>query len=57
MLGFSIQTLPSLNEIGAMVLGNTSRATDGCEVELDGTCPHGCPSWLIELGILSLNIG
>ena len=24
----------------------------GCEVEPDGHCPHGKPSWLIELGII-----
>lgn len=25
-------------------------ATDGCWVELDGTCEHGHPSWLLHLG-------
>jgi len=29
-----------------------ARATDGCRVEPDGTCMHGCPSWLIELGYI-----
>lgn len=23
-------------------------ATDGCRVEPDGYCQHGCPSWLIH---------
>jgi len=27
-------------------------ATDGCIVEPDGTCEHGCPSWLIVLGLI-----
>jgi hypothetical protein len=27
-------------------------ATDGCVVEPDGTCPHGCPSWLLVLGLI-----
>ncbi len=27
-------------------------ATDGCWVEVDGTCPHGCKSWLLELGLI-----
>lgn len=27
-------------------------AIDGCWVETDGTCPHGCPSWLIVLGLI-----
>jgi hypothetical protein len=26
--------------------------TEGCEVEPDGTCEHGCPSPLIALGII-----
>lgn len=25
-------------------------ATDGCYVEMDGVCPHGYPSWLLQLG-------
>ncbi len=29
-----------------------SRATDGCRVELDGTCPHGHTSWLRVLGYI-----
>jgi hypothetical protein len=27
-------------------------ATDGCIVEPDGTCEHGCPSWLVRLGFI-----
>lgn len=27
-------------------------ATDGCWVEPDGTCEHGCVSWLRELGMI-----
>jgi len=27
-------------------------ATDGCWVEPDGTCGHGCKSWLLELGLI-----
>lgn len=27
-------------------------ATDGCWVETDGTCEHGCRSWLLELGMI-----
>jgi hypothetical protein len=26
--------------------------TEGCEVEPDGTCEHGCPSPLMALGII-----
>lgn len=25
---------------------------DGCEVEPDGRCPHGCPSVLIATGVI-----
>ena len=25
---------------------------DGCEVEPDGTCPHGHPSILLEMGVI-----
>ena len=28
-----------------------ARATDGCRVEPDGVCPHGCKSWLLVLGV------
>ena len=27
-------------------------ATDGCWVEPDGECEHGCNSWLIEMGMI-----
>jgi len=29
-----------------------AKATDGCRVEPDGTCPHGHPSWLLKLGLV-----
>lgn len=25
---------------------------EGCEVEPDGTCEHGCPSILVKLGVI-----
>jgi hypothetical protein len=28
------------------------KATDGCQVEPDGSCPHGHVSWLIYLGFI-----
>jgi len=27
-------------------------ATDGCWVEPDGRCEHGCESWLLVLGLI-----
>jgi len=29
-----------------------AEATDGCWVEPDGSCEHGQPSWLLELGLI-----
>lgn len=29
-----------------------ARATDGCKVEPDGVCPHGCRSWLLVKGLI-----
>ena len=29
-----------------------AKATDGCRIEPDGTCPHGCHSWLVVLGLI-----
>ncbi len=29
-----------------------SEATDGCWVEVDGTCEHGKPSWFLVLGMV-----
>jgi hypothetical protein len=26
--------------------------SEGCEVEPDGTCEHGCPSVLLEMGMI-----
>ena len=28
------------------------RATDGCEIEPDGTCYHGHRSWLLVMGLI-----
>lgn len=27
-------------------------ATDGCWVEVDGTCPHDKPSWALVMGLV-----
>jgi hypothetical protein len=29
-----------------------SKATDGCWVAIDGVCPHGHPSWFIQMGLI-----
>jgi hypothetical protein len=43
---------PSIATMERWVNDGIARATDGCKVEPDGTCPHGCNSWLIELGVI-----
>jgi len=43
---------PNDDELQDMMFDGVVEATDGCEVEPDGVCPHGYPSWLIQLGIL-----
>lgn len=44
---------PSDEEIESWIMGDeNARATDDCEVEPDGTCPHGCKSWLLVLGMI-----
>lgn len=44
---------PDENGIRDIIFENChAEATDGCTVEPDGTCPHGYPSWLIQLGYM-----
>lgn len=43
---------PTDEQFEAWVLDSVCGATDGCEVEPDGECPHGHPSWLIAIGVM-----
>lgn len=43
---------PTLRTIERWAWDGVARATDGCEVEPDGICPHGHPSWMIRLGVI-----
>ena len=43
---------PRLDELETWVDEGWAEATDGCVVEPDGTCEHGCKSWLIVLGYI-----
>lgn len=43
---------PSLATLERWAESGRAKATDGCPVEPDGYCPHGCPSWLIEEGYI-----
>lgn len=42
---------PSLDQIFEWLSEGVCEATDGCQVEPDGTCPHGCKSWALEMGL------
>lgn len=43
---------PSLATMERWMDNGVAKATDGCEVEPDGHCEHGKPSWLIRLGFI-----
>jgi hypothetical protein len=43
---------PSLKTLEQWDLDGVAKATDGCRVEPDGTCPHGKQSWFIVLGLI-----
>ena len=46
------QEVPSMETIQEWQSeGGGCEATDGCWVEVDGTCPHGKRSWLLVLGM------
>ena len=42
---------PSIDRILEWMTEGGCEATDGCWVEFDGTCPHGCNSWALEMGL------
>lgn len=43
---------PSLAQLEKWVANGVCEATDGCMVEPDGICEHGCKSWLLEMGLI-----
>ena len=43
---------PTMEQLADWMTDGLCEATDGCIVEPDGECPHGCPSWLIVLGLI-----
>ena len=44
--------MPSFETLMEWESEGYSEALDGCVVEPDGICPHGCKSWLLELGVI-----
>jgi hypothetical protein len=45
-------TTPTIEELEEWHNAGVCEATDGCIVEPDGICEHGCKSWLLELGMI-----
>jgi len=43
---------PTIKQLERWVYDGVCEATDGCRVEPDGTCEHGCQSWLLEMGLI-----
>lgn len=43
---------PSIATLERWMFDGIAKATDGCKVEPDGSCPHGCKSWLLVLGYI-----
>ncbi len=43
---------PTIKQLEDWMSDGMCDATDGCLVELDGHCPHGCQSWFLELGLI-----
>ena len=43
---------PATEELEEWMDEGGCEATDGCWVEPDGTCEHGCQSWMLELGLI-----
>lgn len=45
-------TTPSIEQLMEWEEEGYCEATDGCPVEPDGICEHGCQSWLLVLGLI-----
>lgn len=43
---------PSIKTMERWMNDGVAKATDGCRVEPDGTCPHGARSWMMVLGVI-----
>lgn len=43
---------PTEDDLAHWIMDSVAEATDGCEVEPDGMCEHGHPSWLLRLGLI-----
>jgi hypothetical protein len=50
--GFTPDTLEDFTRNAMWEATSPACCTEGCVVEPDGTCSHGCPSILIALGLI-----
>jgi len=50
--GFTPDTLEQFTRNAMWEATSPACCTEGCVVEPDGSCPHGCPSILIALGLI-----
>lgn len=48
----NVNPVPSMAELEYWIFDGVAEATDGCQVEPDGTCEHSHQSWLMVLGLL-----
>ena len=46
------QEIPDTETLEEWMSDGGCEATDGCWVEPDGYCEHGCDSWLVKLGLI-----
>ena len=46
------EPMPTMGQLEHWSFDGVAEATDGCQVEPDGRCPHGHLSWLRQLGIV-----
>ena len=52
MATFPISGPPTMATMQHWADNGYALATDGCKVEPDGYCPHGCPSWLLVYDLI-----
>ncbi len=53
MKHYGVDDMESLMQVlDAEQADGMCEATDGCLVEPDGHCPHGCPSWPVKLNLI-----
>ena len=49
---FNRDPIPDEETLSAWDVEGIAEATDGCTVEPDGVCEHGCQSWLLALSLI-----